>query len=126
MQKSLKSICRTERTKSKVNRVESKLKRLWLQNGSKPFAFVNKRAKIYNYEFSATKQKGGVMELTITDEKTKELLTEVLVEMMQQKREVFHEIVLEALEDVGLANAIAEGRQSEFVGEDEIMNALKG
>lgn len=66
------------------------------------------------------------MELTITDEKTKELLTEVLVEMMQQKREVFHEIVLEALEDVGLANAIAEGRQSEFVGEDEIMNTLKG
>ena len=65
------------------------------------------------------------MELTISDEKTKELLTEVLVEMMKRKREVFHEIVLEALEDVGLANAISEGRQNKFVGEDEIMNVLR-
>ena len=66
------------------------------------------------------------MELTISDEKTKELLTEVLVEMIQQKREVFYEIILEALEDVGLANAIAEGRRGEFVGEDKIMSILEG
>ncbi len=66
------------------------------------------------------------MELTISDEKTKELLTEVLIEMLQQKREVFHDIVLEALEDVGLANAIVEGRQNDFVGEDEIMGVLNG
>ncbi len=66
------------------------------------------------------------MQLTINDEKTKELLTEVLVEMLQQKREVFYEIVLEALEDVGLANAITEGRQDKFVGEDKIMSILEG
>ena len=66
------------------------------------------------------------MELTISDEKTKELLTEVLIEMMQQKREVFQEILLEALEEVGLANAIAEGRKNEFVGEDKIMGILEG
>lgn len=66
------------------------------------------------------------MELTISDEKTKELLTEVLVEMIQQKREVFYEIILEALEDIGLANAIAEGRRDEFVGEDKIMSILEG
>ena len=64
------------------------------------------------------------MELTISDEKTKELLTEVLVEMMQQKREVFQEIFLEALEEVGLANAIAEGRQDEFVSEDVIIKLI--
>lgn len=65
------------------------------------------------------------MELTISDEKTKELLTEVLIEMIQQKREVFQEIFLEALEEVGLANAIAEGRKDEFVGEDVIMSILE-
>ena len=65
------------------------------------------------------------MELTISDEKTKELLTEVLVEMMQQKRGVFQEIFLEALEEVGLANAIAEGRKDEFVSEDVIMSILE-
>ncbi len=51
------------------------------------------------------------MELTISDEKTKELLTEVLVEMIKEKREVFQEIVLEAIEEIGLANAISEGRK---------------
>lgn len=66
------------------------------------------------------------MQLTLSDEKTKELLTEALVEMIQQKREVFYEIVVEALEDVGLANAIAEGRQDEFVSEDKIMSVLEG
>lgn len=65
------------------------------------------------------------MELIISDEKTKELLTEVLVEMIKEKREVFQEILLEALEEVGLANAIAEGRKNEFVGEDEIMKILE-
>ncbi len=64
------------------------------------------------------------MELTISDEKTKELLTEVLVEMIQQKRGVFQEIFLEALEEVGLANAIAEGRKDEFVSEDAVIKLI--
>lgn len=66
------------------------------------------------------------MELTISDEKTKELLTEVLIEMMENKRDIFREIFLEALEEVGLANAIREGRQSDFVSEDSVMNILEG
>ena len=65
------------------------------------------------------------MQLTISDEKTKELLTEVLVEMMKNKREVFQAIVLEAIEEVGLANAIVEGRKSDFVGKEKIMSVLE-
>jgi len=64
------------------------------------------------------------MELTISDEKTKELLTEVLVKMIEEKREVFQEILLEALEEVGLANAITEGRKDKFVGENTIMKLI--
>lgn len=66
------------------------------------------------------------MELTISDDKTKELLTEILIKMMQDKRELFYDIVLEALEEVGLANAIREGRQNEFVAEAEIFEMLEG
>ncbi|MEA5512286.1 hypothetical protein VB715_21165 [Crocosphaera sp. UHCC 0190] len=64
------------------------------------------------------------MESIINEEKTKELLTEILIEMMQSKREIFYEIVLEALEEIGLANAIIEGRQNEFVSEEEIFSIL--
>lgn len=65
------------------------------------------------------------MQIVISDEKTKELLTEIFVEMMEKKREVFQEIFVEALEEVGLANAIKEGRKNEFVGEDEITDILE-
>ena len=64
------------------------------------------------------------MELTISDEKTKELLTEVIVELIKTRRDVFHEILLEALEEVGLANAIIEGRKNDFVPEDQIFSLL--
>ena len=66
------------------------------------------------------------MELSISDEKTKALLTEVIVELAKTKREVFYEIMLEALEEVGLANAIAEGRKNKFVSEDDIFSILEG
>lgn len=66
------------------------------------------------------------LNLTLSDEKTKELLTEVIVDLMQSRRELFHEIVLEALEDVGLANAINEDRAGDYVPESEVMSILNG
>lgn len=62
----------------------------------------------------------------LDDARTKELITEVLVEMLQQKREIFYELILAALEEVGLANAICEGRQDDFVSEEVIFKILEG
>lgn len=64
------------------------------------------------------------MELNISDEKTKELLTEVMIELIKTRRDIFHEIILEALEEVGLANAIIEGRKNDFVAEEKIFSLL--
>lgn len=64
------------------------------------------------------------MELSISDEKTKELLTEVIVDLLKTKRDILYDVILEALEEVGLANAIAEGRKDEFVSEDEVFSIL--
>ncbi|MDZ7767104.1 MAG: hypothetical protein U5K00_22280 [Melioribacteraceae bacterium] len=41
----------------------------------------------------------------------KELLKESLTEMMKDKRSIFHKIVTESIEDIGMANAIKEGRK---------------
>ena len=65
------------------------------------------------------------MELSISDEKTKELLTEVLVDLMKTRREVLYEIVLEAMEEVGLASAIEQGRSGDWVPESEIRSILE-
>jgi hypothetical protein len=64
------------------------------------------------------------MERLIDDEKLKSLLKDVLVELLEEKKELFYEIVLEALEEAGLIKAIEEGRDNSFVPEDEIMKIL--
>ena len=64
------------------------------------------------------------MELSISDEKTKELLTEVMIELLKSKRDLIYDILLEALEEVGMANAIAEGRTNDFASEDEVLSIL--
>jgi vacuolar-type H+-ATPase subunit D/Vma8 len=64
--------------------------------------------------------------MSLNDVRTKELLTEVMVDLIKNKRDVLHEIMLEALEEVGLANAIMDGRENNFVSEDEIFSILNG
>jgi hypothetical protein len=64
------------------------------------------------------------MELSINDEKLKEIIKEAVTEIIKEKRKVFYEIMLEAIEQVGLANAIREGRKNKFVGEDRILKML--
>lgn len=64
--------------------------------------------------------------ISLNDEKTKELLTEVMIDLIKNNRNVLQEIMREALEEVGLANAIIEGRNNEFVSEDEIFSILDG
>jgi hypothetical protein len=55
----------------------------------------------------------------------KALLKEIVMELVQERRDWFFEIVVEALEEIGLANAIREGRQNEFVSEAEIAAILE-
>jgi hypothetical protein len=64
------------------------------------------------------------MELSISDDKTKELLTEVMIELLRTKRDLIRDILMEALEEVGLANAIAEGCKNEFVSEEEVFQTV--
>ncbi len=65
------------------------------------------------------------MELTINDEKIKDFMKEIIIEMITEKRDLFYEIVLEAIEEVALANAIVEGRKDNFVSEDKILGMLE-
>jgi hypothetical protein len=66
------------------------------------------------------------MELTINDEKMKDFIKEIILELITEKRDLFYDIILEAVEEVALAKAIAEGRQDNFVGEDRILELLEG
>lgn len=66
------------------------------------------------------------MQTVIDDSKLKQLLKEALVEALEEKKDVFHELITEALEDIALVRAIQEGEDTETVNKQEIFNVLEG
>ena len=64
--------------------------------------------------------------ITLDEKQFKALLKESLTELFEERQDLFSSIVIEALEDIGLANAIREGRQDDFVSKEEIDSILKG
>ena len=56
----------------------------------------------------------------------KGLIKEALVEIIEERRDIFRTALEEALEDIGLVRAIDEGRQSEPASREEVFAALKG
>jgi hypothetical protein len=55
-----------------------------------------------------------------------EALKGVIIELAQERRDLFLEMIVEAIEEIGLANAIRESRQNEFVSEESIIEILEG
>ncbi|BBO17006.1 conserved hypothetical protein [Candidatus Brocadia pituitae] len=65
-------------------------------------------------------------QLSVDEEKLKKLLKETLLEVIEQKRNLFHDIVAEAIEDIALTNAIKEGESTESASREEIFNIIEG
>ncbi|MFM9265541.1 hypothetical protein [Tychonema sp. BBK16] len=65
-------------------------------------------------------------EITLDETKLKELLKAAIFELLKEQKEVFSEILTEALEDIGMENAIKEGENSETVSREQIFKILKG
>ena len=53
-------------------------------------------------------------------------MKEALTETFAEERDLFREVVVEALEDFALAEAIGEGQQTEKVSRERILDTLKG
>ncbi len=66
------------------------------------------------------------MQTQIDDGKLKELLKEAVMEALEEKRAIFHDMIVEALEDIGLARAIQEGELTETVNKQEVFDILEG
>jgi hypothetical protein len=67
------------------------------------------------------------MTIANLDEKQfKVLLKEAMLELFEERREVFAAMIAEAIEEIGLANAIREGRKNDFVSKEEIEAILGG
>lgn len=66
------------------------------------------------------------MEASLDDARLKALLKETLVELLEERREEFSDLLLEALEDLALSRAIREGEDTGFVDKKEILKIIAG
>jgi hypothetical protein len=64
--------------------------------------------------------------ISLDEKQFKVLLKETLIELFEERQDVFSALLAEALEDIGLAAAIREGRKDDFVSETEIDAILAG
>jgi|BogFormECP12_OM1_1039635.scaffolds.fasta_scaffold126032_1 hypothetical protein len=62
--------------------------------------------------------------LSVEDKHTKDLMKQALLELFEERRDLFYELFEELFEDVGLANAMREGENSGAVSEKEVMKVL--
>lgn len=65
-----------------------------------------------------------LMTVSLEEDKVRSLLKEILLELIVDQPEVFHDIVLEAIEDAGLLAAIIQAEQGDLVSRNEIDEIL--
>jgi predicted RNase H-like HicB family nuclease len=62
--------------------------------------------------------------LLIDDTQVKQLFKAAIVEVLEERADLFHQVFLEAWEDIALARAIAAGLQTETVSSDRFFKSL--
>ena len=61
---------------------------------------------------------------TMENQELKGLVKEALIEVLQDRRDLIRDVLDEALEDLGLLQAIEEGRNSQEVSREEVFAHL--
>ena len=64
------------------------------------------------------------MEITLKEDQIKSMLEDIIFKLFQERKDVFREIIEDIIEDIGLTKAIEEGRKSDFVSQDKIMEII--
>ena len=58
--------------------------------------------------------------------KLKQIVKELLFEVIRENRDLLRELMIEAMEDIYIMDAIQEGEQTEFVSSSKVLNLLRG
>jgi Fe2+ transport system protein B len=68
---------------------------------------------------------GGYMaEISLDENKLKEILKTAIVEVIQERKEIFSDLLAEIIEDIALEKAIKEGENTESVSREAIFKLL--
>ena len=66
------------------------------------------------------------MEVLTDSAKLKELFKQAIIEAIEEKRDVVHDLLVEAMEDLALIHAIQQGEETGPLSRDEVFSILEG
>jgi hypothetical protein len=66
------------------------------------------------------------MQAVIDEGRLKEILKMALIEVIEERKDLFYELMTEAMEDIALVRAIKEGEATESVTRAEVFSILEG
>ena len=72
------------------------------------------------------KKAEGKMETVTDSAKLKELFKQAIIEAMEEKRDLVHDLLVEAMEDLAMIRAIQEGEESASTSREEVFHILEG
>lgn len=64
--------------------------------------------------------------ITLEETQLKELFKQAIVELLQERKDLLYELVVEMVEDFALLRAIKEGEETATVGREEVFRVLEG
>jgi hypothetical protein len=67
----------------------------------------------------------GSMSISIDEKRMKHLLREALADAIEDNRDMFYELIVEAIEDIGLSRAIREGLKTKTIARRRIYKVLE-
>jgi hypothetical protein len=83
-------------------------------------------AKRREQEIITKKVRDREMEFLTDSEKLKELFKQAIMEALEEKRDLVQDLLVEALEDLGMMRAIQDGEEPASASREEIFNILEG
>lgn len=63
-------------------------------------------------------------QVIVSEEVLRQMLRQAVAEALDDRRELLHDVIADVLEDIGLAEAIREGRETERVDRETVFAAL--
>lgn len=66
------------------------------------------------------------MKSSINQEQLKKIIKIALVEVLEERQDLLHDAIEDALEDVAFARAIEEGESTELVQREEVFKLFEG
>jgi hypothetical protein len=67
-----------------------------------------------------------MVSISLEEQDVKELLKQAILELLEERQDLFRELLTEAIEDSGLIRAIQEGEATPNVSKGEVLSILEG